>query len=230
MKMEFKDVNENEISCIIDEDDLTEWDITIEDLFSNGEKARVFIEEIVQKAQEEYDFVMDNVPLAVQISAIGNEQFIFTISKLSRDDGGVMDPGILGRILKDAVMRQLGQEKVIEKKKKKPEKDGKKKNQKNVKEKRTFTLFFDNFSDAVDFSKRVSMAKGIESRLYRDSQGGYCMILKNLKGFSEDMEQILWISGEFAKKIIKKSLTAEYISEHYKVLIKKDAICVLARM
>lgn len=231
MKMEFKDVSENAISCIIDENDLAQWDITLEDLFSNGEKARVFIEEIVQRAQEEYDFVMDSMPLAVQISSIGNEQFVFTISKIGNGGTDFMDSSVLGKLLKDAVMRKFSQEKEAEKTKKKQGKEVKKKDKdKSRKEKKVYTLYFDNFSHAVDFCKRVSYVKGVDSSLYKDEEGKYIFIIKNIKASNGDAERILWISGEFAEKVDKKGLTAEYISEHYKIVIKKDAICLLCGM
>lgn len=231
--MEFKDVNENAISCIVDENDLIQWDITLEDLFSNGEKARVFIEDIVQKAQDEYDFVMDNVPLAVQISAMGDEKFIFTISKIGSENSVFSDPGALGKILRDAVAKRISEETSKKKKKhEKPEKDGKKKagRDKNGKDKKNLVLYFDEFSHAVDFSKRIPDTKGIDSSLLKDDKGTFCMIVRNSKASQEDMDRIIWISGDFAKKIDKKLLTYEYILEHYKMLVKKDAVSVLARI
>lgn len=226
--MEFRDVSEDAIKCIVNEDDLEQWNITLDDLFSNDEKARVFIEEIVQRAEEEYDFVMDNLPLAVQISSIGEEEFVFTISKIGDSALDLSDPTMIGKLLRDAVVKQFSQEK--EKKKKKDGKKVKGHKEKSGKDKKVLTLYFGEFSHAVDFCKRLPALKGIDSSLYKDKKGDFIFVVKNSKSSNAEMERINWISGEFAKKIDKKGLTSEYISEHYKVLIKKDAISVLARI
>lgn len=234
--MEFRDVSENAIKCIVNEDDLEQWDITLEDLFANDEKAKGFIDEIVQIAEEEYDFVVENVPLAVQITSMGNEQLIFTISKIGNLGSGsidLSDPSSIGKLLRDAMVKQFAQEKDTEKKKKKngkKAKGGKEKlvKEKGPKDKKYLSIYFAEFSHAVEFCQRICVSKDVDSSLYMAKEGEIILVVKNNKSSNPDMERINWLSGEFAKKTDKKSLTSEYISEHYKILIKRNAISILA--
>lgn len=231
--MEFRDVSENAIKCIVNEDDLEQWDITIEDLFANDEKAKGFIDEIVQIAEEEYDFVMENVPLAVQITSTGDEQLVFTISKIGNLGSGsidLSDPSSIGKLLREAMVKQFAQEKDTEKKKKKSGKKGKGGKEKSGKDKKFLSIYFAEFSHAVEFCQRICVSKDVDSSLYMAKKGEIILVVRNSKSSNPDMERINWLSGEFAKKIDKKSLTSEYISEHYKVLIKKNAISILARI
>lgn len=230
-KMEFRDVNEDAIKCVLNGEDLEEWNITLEDLFSNDEKARILIDEIVQRAEEEYDFVMESdLPLAVQISSTGDEELVFTISKIGNVSPDKVESAMIGKILRDAVAKQLSHGKETEKKKKKDVKKVKGRKEKGGKDKKVLILYFGEFSHAVDFCRRLPALKGMDSSLYKDKKGDFIFVVKNSKSSNAEMERINWISGEFAKKIDKRSLTSEYILEHYKMLIKKDAISVLARL
>lgn len=229
--MEFEKVSRNEIRCIIDEGDLEEWDLTLDDLFSNGEKARGFIEDIVRQAQEEYDFVMDSVPLAVQISSLGDDRFSFIISKLSGSDGMEPDPGMFGKILKEALARTLGQEimkndkkQQVRKEEKREEKRKEKKNASNV-----FVLSFAAYDQLEAFCKRLGTVKGIASSLYQDeTQEQYYLLMKLKNASKRAWDYVFFLAGEYTQNPKKKYLTAEYISEHYRVLLEKDAIEFLA--
>lgn len=225
--MEFEKVSRNEIRCIIDESDLEEWNLTLDDLFSNGEKARGFIEDIVKQAQEEYDFVVDSVPLAVQISSLGDDRFSFIISKLSGHEGMEPDAGLFGKILREALAKTLGQEIMKNDRKQEIKKEERKEDKRKEKKKlsNVFVLPFEKYDQLIAFCKRLGHVKGVASRLYQDRTESVYYLLMKMKNISKnEFDYIFWLAGEYTQKNKKKHLTSEYISEHYKVLLEKDAV------
>ena len=231
--MEFKKVSKNEISCFIDETDLTEWDLTMEDLFSNNDKTREFISDIVRQAKEEYNFEAEDVPLAVQISAIGPAQFIFHISKIGKEGSNVPDLKMIEKVLKETLERRFGlelEEKAKKKKgeaKKKKETSEKETGKKKAKKKKeeNLCLFFNDFEMLVEFAKRAHKVSGGKSSMMKEVQGKqYCMVMDAASHSEKELETLGWLAGEYEVKNSRKMLTTEYVMEHYSLLLKDEAV------
>lgn len=68
--MEFIRVNDHMIKCLISEEDMDQYDISIEDFFSRTENAMEFLHEIVKQAEIEVDYRPEGPLTSLQIAPI----------------------------------------------------------------------------------------------------------------------------------------------------------------
>lgn len=83
--MEFRRINEDTVRCIIDEDDMMEYDIGLEDFIRNDEKVTEFLHSIIEMAQEEVDYKPDNGMLAMQVTPMPENKLAITFSENNKD-------------------------------------------------------------------------------------------------------------------------------------------------
>ena len=51
--MDFRRIDKNTVQCILSEEEMSAYGFRIEDFFSNQEKAREFLEHLVERAEED---------------------------------------------------------------------------------------------------------------------------------------------------------------------------------
>lgn len=68
--MEFFRVNENMVKCIISEQDMDEYDVSIEDFFTRSENALEFLHVIVEQASEEVGYKPQGPLTSMQIAPV----------------------------------------------------------------------------------------------------------------------------------------------------------------
>ena len=51
--MDFQRIDKNTVQCRMTEEEMNEYGFEIEDFFTNQEKSRAFLEQIVERAEEE---------------------------------------------------------------------------------------------------------------------------------------------------------------------------------
>lgn len=68
--MEFIRVNDHMIKCLISEEDMDQYDVSIEDFFSRTENAMEFLHEIVKQAEMEVDYRPEGPLTSLQIAPI----------------------------------------------------------------------------------------------------------------------------------------------------------------
>lgn len=68
--MEFIRVNDHMIKCLISEEDMDQYDVSIEDFFTRSENAMEFLHEIVRQAEIEVDYRPEGPLTSLQIAPI----------------------------------------------------------------------------------------------------------------------------------------------------------------
>lgn len=71
--MEFIRVNDHMIKCLISEEDMDQYDISIEDFFSRSENAMEFLHEIVRQAELAVDYKPEGPLTSLQIAPIPDQ-------------------------------------------------------------------------------------------------------------------------------------------------------------
>lgn len=84
--MEFIRVNDHMIKCLISEEDMDQYDVSIEDFFTRTENAMEFLHEIVKQAEIEVDYKPEGPLTSLQIAPIPDKGIaIFLTEKPQMD-------------------------------------------------------------------------------------------------------------------------------------------------
>lgn len=81
--MKFEKLNENKLRIIITSKDLIEKNIDFHSFMSNSLETQDIFLDILEKAEKEVGFITKNHKVRIEAFALNNEDFIFTVTKLS---------------------------------------------------------------------------------------------------------------------------------------------------
>ena len=68
--MKFKKISDSAIRCTITADEMSSYDIQLDDLLEDRKKAEIFLRHILEEAKEEVDFTASEEALSVQLSVM----------------------------------------------------------------------------------------------------------------------------------------------------------------
>lgn len=80
--MRIEKVNENQIRCVLTREDLADRQIKLSELAYGSEKAKTLFREMIQQANYEVGFEVDDVPLMVEAIPVSAESIILVITKV----------------------------------------------------------------------------------------------------------------------------------------------------
>ena len=83
--MQIKKINNNKLKVILDLNDLDEKNIDIDTFLANPIESQNLFFEILDLAEEKYDFEIDNNRTVIEAISLDNNIFILTITKLKND-------------------------------------------------------------------------------------------------------------------------------------------------
>lgn len=84
--MYIRRIDDHEVRCLLDEEDLEEYGITLNEIMMGSEKARHLIEDIIIKAENEYGFVAGGTPLSVEIRPVEQDKLAMIITSSTRTE------------------------------------------------------------------------------------------------------------------------------------------------
>lgn len=106
--MKIEKINENQIRCTLTKEDLEQHQIRLSELAYGTEKAKRLFRDMMQKAQSEFGFEADNIPLMIEAIPLNADSIILIITK-------VEDPEELDtRFSKFAPFQREGQEEALQ--------------------------------------------------------------------------------------------------------------------
>ena len=101
--MDFRRIDKNTVQCILSEEEMSAYGFRIEDFFSNQEKAREFLEHLVERAEEEIGYEAHSGMVSMQIMKLPDNGIVITLSE--RDNSA--DFRICCRIFTNNSLRSL---------------------------------------------------------------------------------------------------------------------------
>ena len=78
--MKYKKINEATVQCIISEEDMEEYGLTLSDIFERNEKGEGFLRDVVERAHDEVGYRLNGDNIAMQITPIRDEGLVITFS------------------------------------------------------------------------------------------------------------------------------------------------------
>jgi adapter protein MecA 1/2 len=99
MYMDFRRIDEETVQCILSEEEVNAYGFQIEDFFTDKDKAREFLEHLVEVAQEEIGYEAKSGMVSMQMMKMPNNDLVITLSD--------RDPGALFQTMLEHLRQQI---------------------------------------------------------------------------------------------------------------------------
>lgn len=114
--MDFQRIDKNTVQCRMTEEEMNEYGFDIEDFFTNQEKSREFLEQIVERAEEEVGYEVESGMISMQLMRMPDNSLTITFS--DRGEDGIQNmlhhiqnlAGMIDESSVDAIMNGLNHE------------------------------------------------------------------------------------------------------------------------
>ena len=236
--MIFKKINDDTIRCIVENEEMKEFGVTMKDFFEQSDRMHQFVEMVLQKAWDAVGFRQEGSILALQIAKLPSDRVMLTISQGEKlpQPGAASDPSnqdpsgyqkMMEEVLGDSMGEFLGmlEKKIAEQKMGKKSRDEKKRQRtEEDEEPLSAVFFFDNLTDVARLADALPYYDG-ESSLYKNEEGGYDLILKPVgSSLSGEFRSACVRAMEFGHVTGAGAPRERMVREHGKLLIEKDAL------
>ncbi len=84
--MKIERINENQIRCTLNKDDLTDREIKLSELAYGSDKARKLFRDMMNQASTEVGFEADDIPLVIEAIPVSSECIILIVTKIEDPD------------------------------------------------------------------------------------------------------------------------------------------------
>ena len=81
--MNFRRIDKNTVQCRMSEEEMEEYGFKIEDFFTDQDKAREFLEQLVERAEEEVGYEVEGGVVSMQLMRMPDNSLIITFSDQS---------------------------------------------------------------------------------------------------------------------------------------------------
>lgn len=199
--MKIEKLTENKIRVIIHSDEIELNDFNVHNIMIKAIETQDIFKNILKKAEKEVDFYTDGCKLLIEASSSLEDVLVFTITKFSIDT-------------------EIKKKKLIAKRKSFP-----KISKHSICQFETFDAFCEFCTNIKTLHKLDihELAKNNTLYLWKNN---YYLILKNINSKYENIDLFYSTLSEFGKLLSFSEYFDSKLSEHGKVMIKKDAIHV----
>lgn len=254
--MEFQRIGKNTVQCHMTMEEMNEYGLGIEDLFTNQDKSRDFLEQLVERAEEEIGYEVEGGMVSMQLMRMPDDSLIITFSDRGEEGiqsmlnhiqnlVGMVDEGTADSLADAMAMEETGaseegvsvsdfiqslQEKVDNQREKAgktvPGKGGTAKAKKSANTARLFC--FSSLSEVEDFAATIHLEKNIPSKLYKDDvRGKWYLFVKKGKLRLEEYQTLCQRITEYAGNVTNQPFAEQYCKEHFQLIIGKQALKTL---
>lgn len=215
--MKIEKVNENQIRCTLSKKDLADRQIKLSELAYGSEKAKGLFRDMIEQANYEFGFEVDDIPLMIEAIPLSGENIILQITKVEypeeldtrfskfSEEGEDEDASLESSIL--------------------PELQGEKA---DVLSNLTKMFEFKNLEQMERLAQVLGGFYDGENDLYKDeSKNRLYLLIQKSNHTPEEFNKVCNIISEYA--IHRKYVPAKeaFLKEHGKLLVKGNALQVI---
>ena len=235
LTMKIEKISENQIKFTLNRTDLASRQIKISELAYGTEKTRDLIEDMIEQASDELDFELNDDPLMIEAIPVSMDCIVLMVTKI--DEPETVDTKFSGfSNLKDLLAEDEPDEKPAA-----DEKSSAGMTRQQATE-RVHELFnerrgknpgaaaqrmfsFKELGSVIEFAHQTGSLFNGESSLYSSAEDGrYYLILKDSAGDIRTFGRICNTALEYASKEPFGYARDAYIDEHFKCMIKENAL------
>lgn len=210
--MKIEKVNENQVKFLLTNEDLKEREIKITELAHGSEKAQSFFREIMAEAMIDCGFDAGTTPLMIEAMPVASDSVMIIVSKVLKDSESISgDVSLVPKSLEERKFKQQGI-KII------------KNTVEGIEEENVYIYSFKNLDDIINLSARLCEEYQGKNMLYKYEDKYFLSIQKGIS-LSDNLDSVL---SEYGQKHTSTIISKYHLSEHGEVIIKDDALSVLA--
>lgn len=252
--MDFRKIDDNTVQCRMTEEEMNEYGLQIEDFFTDQEKSRDFLEQIVEMAEEEVGYEVESGMVSMQLMRMPDNSLTITFTDRGEDGlqnmlhqiqqlAGMIDEAVNEDNDESQNLNEVSikKEKEVHNASAELDKKKQKEYQKHMreieklqreKEKRKLNASkvyeFHNFTDLEQFAIDYPANKNISSKVYRDKQAGkYYLLVKKGKLKMEEYQNLCSRLSDYGSLCSEQPFVEQYCKEHFECLIAKHAIKIM---
>ncbi len=253
--MDFRRLDKYTVQCVMSEEEMNSFGLTIEDFINNKERTRGFLEHIVEMAGEEVDYHPEGGAVSMQIMRMPDNSLNIILSDQKNSGEGLesmlhylhniasmlenVTKGDSSNSLKDDSADEDDDAEIMEEE---MDSEEVQKNLKEINEKanayRTKMIKkklsspklyrFNSLEEIEKFARCQAIDKTFPSTVYKDdATKSYYLFIKKGKLRLEEYLVICEKLREYSDFVSQEYYTEQYCKEHFKSYIKKQALKIL---
>ena len=246
--MKIEKINDNQIRCTLNSDDLATRQIKLSELAYGSEKAKNLFRDMMIQAQDECGFEADNLPLMIEAIPITADSIVLIITKvedpeeldtrfskfapsLDYDSAHTPDiPAITGAddildIFQKLCEGKLKKSSGTKKEKKSPATQSKTESTDEGEKPEIIRIFhFSDLDGVIDASRGLNNYYDGENTLYRDAAGQYLLVLHQAGCTPEDFNKVCNILSEYGRGKACTPAREAFLGEHGETIAKGRAL------
>ncbi len=212
--MKYKKINEATVQCIISEEDMEEYGLTLADIFERNEKGEGFLRDVVERAHEEVGYRLRGDNIAMQITPIRDEGLVITFS-----DASMAGFHNMLEHLKE-VLAGFSQENMQEAVRALSDKAAK---PQSIVEENCRVFVFSSMNNLLRYCASIPAEFSVRSNLYK-LENSYYLVIEKMRLSRNNFNRISVLAVEFSNIIIPSQETLMYLEEHGECLIRNKAV------
>ena len=255
--MKIEKVNENQIRCTLTKEDLQNRQIRLSELAYGSEKARLLFRDMIQQANQDFGFEVNDIPLMVEAIPTSAESIILLITKVEYPEeldtrfSKFSDPDEDYYDLEEQGMENnaptQGADDILDlfekiRKEKEKENAAKQKERETSEEESTkaaqpeqvdLTKMYE-FSDMEQVIRLSGVLNGYytgENDLYKNVQKNrFYLMLHNSEHTPQEFNKVCNIISEYARQKNYTDAVGAFFEEHGKLIVKGNALQTIAQL
>lgn len=218
--MKYKKINDATVQCIVSADDMSEYGLTLSDIFERNERGEEFLRDIIERAHEEVGYQINNGNIAMQITPLKDNGLVVTFT----DEGPAAFKEMLQNlkeVLQEFSAELAGQEE-RERSRVAAQKAG------EYDENRRMFVFA-SLHETMQYAATIPNTYSVKSHLYKEG-GDYYLVLEKNRLSYKAFNRISAQAVEFGNLIAVSEERMQYLEEHGECLIRNRAVSRLRRI
>ena len=212
--MKYKKINDATVQCIVSADDMSEYGLTLSDIFERNERGEEFLRDIIERAHEEVGYQINNGNIAMQITPLKDNGLVVTFT----DEGPAAFKEMLQNlkeVLQEFSAELAGQEE-RERSRVAAQKAG------EYDENRRMFVFA-SMHETMQYAATIPNTYSVKSHLYKEG-GDYYLVLEKNRLSYKAFNRISAQAVEFGNLIAVSEERMQYLEEHGECLIRNRAV------
>lgn len=217
--MKYKKINDATVQCIVSADDMSEYGLTLSDIFERNERGEEFLRDIIERAHEEVGYQINNGNIAMQITPLKDNGLVVTFT----DEGPAAFKEMLQNlkeVLQEFSAELAGQEERA--------RAAVQTAAGEYDENRRMFVFASMY-ETMQYAATIPNTYSVKSHLYKEGEDYYLVLEKNRLSY-KNFNRISAQAVEFGNLIAVSEERMQYLEEHGECLIRDRAVSRLRRI
>lgn len=224
--MKIEKISDTQIKVTLNHSDLIDRDLKLSELAYGSQKAQALFKDMMAKANEEFGFETDNVPLMIEAVPLSTDSIMIVVTKV--DDPLQIEQKLeaIGERPTHRTFKEPEDDRLTDLALMGKDIDGGDTTSNPLNKDGGLTYLFDDFDKVCMAAHRVQPMFVGDNSLYKYNDKYFLVIGKNKKSVN-DLDGMVGVLDEFGNRCPNSDLNEFYLKEHGKLMIELHAIDVL---